>query len=125
MSKKILIIDDEDNLRLLERKFLEMAGYTVREAADGEAGIKIAKEYLPDVVLLDVIMPKKDGYQVARAFAADANLARIPIILVTGTSQVVGEGIKLNTQAKYKLAKPFAKEQLFAIVEKALTAARD
>lgn len=120
MSKKILIIDDEDNLRFLERKFLEMAGYTVSEAADGESGLEIAKEFDPDVVLLDVIMPKKDGYQVAKEFAADEKLAKIPIILVTGTSQVVGEGVRLNTHAKYKLAKPFAKEQLFEVVQKAL-----
>lgn len=121
MAKKILIIDDEDNLRFLEKKFLEMAGYQVQEAADGEAGIKKAKEYLPDVVLLDVIMPKKDGYQVAEEFAEDKKLAKIPIILVTGTSQVVGEGVKVSTHAKYKLAKPFSKEQLFEVVEKALS----
>ncbi|MBU0580246.1 MAG: response regulator [Candidatus Margulisbacteria bacterium] len=120
MSKKILIIDDEDNLRFLERKFLEMAGYDVQEAADGDAGLKMAKAYQPDVVLLDVIMPKKDGYQVAQEFAKDEKLSKTPIILVTGTSQVVGEGIKLKTPAKFKLAKPFSKEQLFEVVEKAL-----
>jgi CheY-like chemotaxis protein len=122
MPKKILIIEDEDNLRVLERKFLEMKGYVIKEAADGDAGLKAAREFLPDAVLLDVMLPKKDGYQVAREFAADKNLARIPIILVTGTAQMVGQGIHISTPAKFKLPKPFSKEELYEVLEKALAA---
>jgi CheY-like chemotaxis protein len=120
MSKKILVVDDEDNLRFLVVKFLEMAGYAVTEAEDGDMGIKTAQTLQPDLILLDVMMPKKDGYQVAKELAADKKLSAIPIILMTGTSQVVGPGIQLSTPAKFKLAKPFSKEELYEVVKKAL-----
>ncbi len=121
MSHKILVIDDEDNLRFLVSKFLEMAGYAVTTAEDGDCGIKSAKNLQPDLILLDVMMPKKDGYQVAKELASDKKLSSVPIILMTGTSQVVGPGIQLSTPAKYKLAKPFSKEDLYEVVKKALS----
>ncbi len=111
-NKKILIIDDEKTLRLLMRKFLELEGFDVSEAADGAEGLNRAREIKPDLILLDVQMPKITGYQVDQELAADPALQKIPVVLVTGTSQVVGDGIKLATHAKGKLAKPFGKEQL-------------
>jgi CheY-like chemotaxis protein len=118
--KKILIVDDEATLRLLMRKFLEKAGYQVSEAEDGEKGIIKAKETTPDLILLDVTMPKINGYQVDQELGADPNLKKIPVILVTGTSQVVGDGIKLKTHAKHKLAKPFDRDQLLNKVKEVL-----
>jgi len=118
--KKILIIDDESTLRLLMRKFLEKAGYAIAEAEDGEKGIIKAKEEHPDLILLDVTMPKMNGYQVDQELGADPALKKIPVILVTGTSQVVGDGIKLSTHAKWKLAKPFDRDQLINKVQEVL-----
>lgn len=118
--KKILIIDDESTLRLLMRKFLEKEGYTVSEAEDGEKGIIKAKEIKPDLILLDVTMPKMNGYQVDQELGADPQLKKIPVILVTGTSQVVGDGIKLATHAKWKLAKPFDRDKLINKVKEVL-----
>ena len=118
--QKILIIDDESTLRLLMRKFLEKSGYVVTEAEDGEKGILQAKKDKPDLILLDVTMPKMNGYQVDQELGADPTLRKIPVILVTGTYQVVGDGIKLKTHAKYKLAKPFDRDQLINIVKTAL-----
>ncbi len=118
--QKILIIDDESTLRLLMRKFLEKAGYAVTEAEDGERGILKAKELKPDLILLDVQMPKLNGYQVDQELSADPALKNIPVILVTGTAQVVGDGIKLATHAQHKLAKPFDRDKLLSKVAEAL-----
>lgn len=119
--KKILIIDDEKTLRLLMRKFLELEGFAVTEAADGLEGLQQARKVNPDLILLDVQMPKITGYQVDQELAADPALQKIPVVLVTGTSQVIGNGIKLATHARGKLAKPFNKEQLINKVKQFLT----
>jgi len=120
LMKKILIIDDEPTLRLLMRKFLEKAGYLICEAPDGEQGILQARAEKPDLILLDVTMPKINGYQVDQELGADPSLKKTPVILVTGTYQVVGDGIKLKTHAKWKLAKPFDRDQLINKVKEVL-----
>jgi len=119
-DKKILVVDDEPNLRLLVTKILEMEKYTVIAAADGEAGLKMAREENPDLILLDIIMPKKNGYQVATELNLDKKTKEIPVILMTGTSQMVGEGIQLETPAVAKLPKPFGKDELVNVVKKVL-----
>jgi len=124
VSKTILIIDDESSLRLLMKRFLDIAGYNVLEAKDGKEGLALAKTKHPDLILLDIQMPNMNGYQVDQELAADPRLKDIPTVLVTGTSQCVGDGIKLEINAKYKLSKPFGKDDLINIVEKALSSVK-
>jgi len=119
-TQKILVIDDQPNLRLLVSKILEIEGYQVATAANGDEGIAMAKSEKPDLILMDVMMPKKNGYQLAAELKLKEATQQIPIVLMTGTSQMVGEGIQLTTPAIDKLAKPFGREELVAIVKKNL-----
>ncbi|MEK7520002.1 MAG: response regulator [Patescibacteria group bacterium] len=83
-----LVEDEEVLLNVLAQK-LRKEGYTVLTAADGERGLAVIKEQHPDVVLLDIVMPKMDGFQVLEQMHADAELARIPVIIISNSGQPV------------------------------------
>ncbi|CAN5453944.1 N/A [soil metagenome] len=87
-SKTILVIDDQDDERAIQRAMLSYLGYDVREAETGEAGLRLAIETPPDLVLLDVAMPRMDGFAVCRALRADQRTTSVPILLYTAS--VVG-----------------------------------
>ncbi|MDP3093824.1 MAG: response regulator [bacterium] len=87
--KKILIIEDEEiMLDLLQRK-LVARGYQISLARDGEEGLKKMKEERPDMVLLDLIMPKMDGFSVMEEIRKDDNLKKIPLIVISNSGQPV------------------------------------
>src|SRR5688572_25220298 len=79
----ILIVDDQENNRLLLRDPLEAQGHTVTEARSGQEALKLLCEKLPDVILLDVMMPQLDGFEVCRQIKANAQWAHVPVLLVT------------------------------------------
>jgi len=91
MSKKILIMEDEEVLSNLLEKKLREAGYEVSVASDGEEGFELLKKNKPDLVLLDVIMPGKDGFEVMEEMNASAefSLQKIPVIIVSNSGQSV------------------------------------
>ncbi|OGZ20226.1 MAG: hypothetical protein A3F95_02860 [Candidatus Nealsonbacteria bacterium RIFCSPLOWO2_12_FULL_39_31] len=89
MAKKILIIEDEKVLLDLLEKRMRAEGYDVAVALDGENGIQKAEEYKPDLILLDIVMPKKDGFEVMEELAADQELKKIPVIIVSNSGQPV------------------------------------
>ncbi len=89
MAKKILIIEDEKVLLDLLEKRMKAEGYEVIIAFDGEDGIRKAKEYSPNLILLDIVMPKKDGFEVMEELAADQELKKIPVIIVSNSGQPV------------------------------------
>lgn len=82
-SKKVLIVEDDNSLRDVLAEFLEADGFSVVVAADGEEGINLIRETKPDIILLDVVLPKKDGYQVIKEIKSDDDVKNIPIILLT------------------------------------------
>lgn len=82
-NKKVLIIEDDSTLRNVLVEFVQAEGMTVFAASDGEEGIKMAKENNPDLILLDIILPKKDGYEVIADVKNDEKTKNIPIILLT------------------------------------------
>ena len=87
MSRILIVEDDEDMVRLATH-WLERAGYEVALAADGQKALKaLAADPLPDVVLLDVMLPKTDGFEVLRRIRADARTRRLPVIMVTSFSR--------------------------------------
>lgn len=83
MSRKILVADDNDASRELLREVLEMSGYDVVEAADGQDAVRRARECPPDLVLVDIQMPRLDGYGVLRELRADPHLAGLHVIALT------------------------------------------
>lgn len=87
--KKILLIEDEEiMIDLLQRK-LTKEGYNVSIARDGEEGLKLMKEIKPDLILLDIIMPKMGGFEVMTEMAKDKELKKIPIIVISNSGQPV------------------------------------
>lgn len=82
-KKRILIVEDEPTLQKSMVEFLMAEGFEAISAMDGERGLEIAKKDLPDLILLDIILPKKDGYEVLTALKADEKTKNIPVILLT------------------------------------------
>ena len=91
MSKKILFVEDEPNLQKAVGEILKQEGYVVFGALDGAEGLEIAKKEKPDLILLDLILPKKDGFEVLKELKADEKMKDIPVIILTnleGTGDV-------------------------------------
>ena len=82
-KKKILIIEDESTLQRALSEFLSLEGFAVANALDGERGVEMAKKENPDLILLDIILPKKDGYEVVDDLKSEESTKDIPIILLT------------------------------------------
>lgn len=83
MSRTILLVEDNSDNQIIYRRALEHFGYTVLEAWDGEAAIRIAKDRLPDMILMDISIPRVDGWEVTRTLLADDRTRHIPILALT------------------------------------------
>jgi CheY-like chemotaxis protein len=116
MAAKILIVDDDEQLRLLLRRQLEPESYQVVEAANGEVAIEVAKHENPDVVITDLIMPGKDGIMAIQELLQ--LMPRIRIIAISGgpTGNSAWLPIAKKAGAMTVLKKPFSKEQLLESV---------
>jgi CheY-like chemotaxis protein len=84
---KILLVEDSKFLRLSTERALSRAGYEVISAADGEEGLRLAREQLPDLILLDLLLPKVSGPDVLKALKLDSTTAAIPVVVMSGLSQ--------------------------------------
>jgi two-component system, OmpR family, phosphate regulon response regulator PhoB len=87
MSKKVLIVDDDPDVRLFNSTVVEESGYTPVEAANGEEGLKMLKQESPDLVVLDVLMPKQSGIRLYRVLKTDKALKGIPVIILSGVAK--------------------------------------
>ena len=108
--------DDEDILELVAFR-LERSGYTVLRAHDGEEALRLAQEEHPDLVVLDVMMPKLDGFEVTRRLRADAATSSTPIILLTARAQDADVQMGFDAGADDYLRKPFSPKELRARVQ--------
>ncbi|MFC1571395.1 response regulator transcription factor [Candidatus Margulisiibacteriota bacterium] len=121
MSKKILLVDDEEDIVKPLKFRLESKGYQVVVAGDGEAALKKHKSEKPDLIILDLMLPKLDGYSVAKRIRErESSGEHVPIIMLTGrTTQSDGEaGFEAGTDVYLK--KPFEADKLLILVEKCL-----
>jgi DNA-binding response OmpR family regulator len=113
----VLVIDDEAPIRLLCRVNLEAEGMRVLEAPDGESGLKTAREERPDVILLDVMMPGRNGWEVAEELLADERTNRIPIIFLTARAEVKDRAKGIDLGGVDYVTKPFNPVELAPLVE--------
>lgn len=120
----VLIADDETPIRLLVRVNLEAEGYNVIEAGDGLATLEAARTLHPDVILLDVMMPFKDGWEVAEELLKDEATSNIPIIFLTARADLRDHERGLNTGALQYITKPFNPRKLAPSIEDCLQTAR-
>jgi class 3 adenylate cyclase len=117
---RILIVDDNETNRDILQTRLEMHGYDLKQAVDGEQAIAAAKEHLPDLILLDVMMPKLDGIEVCKRLRADATLPFMPIILCTAKADSKDVVAGLEAGADEYLTKPIDQTALVARVKSVL-----
>lgn len=111
---KILIVDDDPNISDLLKMYFENEGYDVKLAADGSEGLNYFKMYEPDLVLLDIMLPKKDGWQVCREISSK------PVIMVTAKGEVFDKVLGLELGADDFVTKPFDMKELSARVKAVL-----
>ena len=107
MTSKILIVDDEKDIVETLAFMLKTKGFECICAYDGEEGLKLAKECSPDLIILDVMMPKINGYKICRLLKYDSKYKNIPIIMVTARSQEEDKVIGEETGANEYITKPF------------------
>ncbi len=109
------MIDDDPAVRDLMSRFLTKSGFRAVAAADGEEGLRLAREVSPLVITLDVIMPEYDGWDVLRKLKSDPRLAQIPVIMVT---VVDNQAMGLDLGASNYLIKPVDRDRLAVLIEK-------
>jgi len=116
-KKKILVVDDEPDFAAIVQGNLEKEGYDVAVAYDGVEGLAKVAEVMPDVIVLDVMMPEKDGYKVCAELKSDSRFADIPVILLTAvashvTSTRYSHRDGMNMEADDYIAKPASAEEI-------------
>jgi DNA-binding response OmpR family regulator len=121
---RVLVVDDEAPIRLLCRVNLEAEGMEVLEAADGLAGVEAARAERPDVILLDVMMPGMDGWQVAERLVEDDTTNEIPLIFLTARAELRDRARGLELGGVDYITKPFNPVELASVVEQLLERVR-
>ncbi len=114
------IIEDEPHIVLSLEFLLERAGYETASAVDGEEGLALIRHLRPDVVLLDIMMPRLNGYEVCRAMKGDPDLAAIPVIMLSAKGQEVEVLRGLEVGAAAYVTKPFGNAEILEAVRAAL-----
>ncbi|MGE5654221.1 MAG: response regulator transcription factor [Bacillota bacterium] len=117
MKNRILIVDDDSNIRELIDLYMTKEGYECLHAADGQEAVMMAKQYRPSLMILDIMLPKKDGWQVCQEIRRDQP---IPIIMLSAKGEEVDKVLGLELGADDYLTKPFSPRELMARVKAVL-----
>ena len=114
----VLVVDDEPNIRETIGFILEMEGFQVATAADGEQGLEAVRRLRPPVVLLDAMMPRRDGYDVCRTIKSDPELAATHVIMLTAMGQQRDRDRALAAGADHFVTKPFDEVELLLLLRR-------
>lgn len=121
LKNKILIVDDEDSIRELLEMVLQANGFSnIKMAADGEVALQITEEWHPDVILLDLMLPKIDGLTICRKIRSNPSLATIPIIILSAKSEESDIVLGLEIGANDYITKPFSNKIVIARIRNQL-----
>lgn len=115
-TAKVLVIDDEPEITDIVETFLTEAGYTVKVENQPHSAVVRAREFRPEVVILDIMMPDVDGYQICQEMKQDPALASVPIIFLTGKDRNDDMGRSFKVGGDMFIKKPFSCERLLEIV---------
>ena len=119
-EKTILIVDDEEDIRELVELTLEDSRYRLRTAVDGAAALKAIELQLPDLVILDWMMPRLNGLEVVKSLRENSTTASIPVVMLTSRNEVTQEDEFQNLRIFSYLRKPFSPLELIQTVQEAL-----
>jgi DNA-binding response OmpR family regulator len=122
---RILIVDDEPNIVLALELLMKREGYTVQSVDDGQKAFDAVREFRPDLILLDIMMPKMDGYEVCQRIRADASLKDISIIMLTAKGREVEREKGLALGADYYVTKPFSTREVMMMIKEVLSSRPD
>jgi twitching motility two-component system response regulator PilH len=112
MGKVILIVEDDPKSLKLAKDLLNMSGYSTLQASDGAQGVELAKAQKPDLVLMDIMMPKMDGYTACHAIKSDAATKNIPVIMVTALGFELNKQLAERMGASGYITKPIDRQEL-------------
>jgi DNA-binding response OmpR family regulator len=121
MAKRILIVEDEKDIAKLLRYNLEKEGYETLSAADGETGLSLARQSKPDLIILDLMLPKMDGIEICRILRQESN---VPIIMLTAKKEELDRILGLEIGADDYITKPFSVRELLARIKTILRRAQ-
>ncbi|MEO5566337.1 MAG: twitching motility response regulator PilH [Luteimonas sp.] len=113
---RILIVDDSPSQLLGIRRIVEKLGHEALTAEDGAAGVETAKRELPDLILMDVVMPNLNGFQATRSISREPSTSHIPVILVTTKDQETDRMWGMRQGARGYLTKPFSEDELSEVI---------
>ena len=120
MSKSVLVVDDETNIVLSLEFLMKQAGHEVRIATDGEEALRMVEEKTPDLILLDLMIPKRDGYDVCQTIRSNPDLTDVKIIMLTARGLEVEREKGLALGANAYVTKPFSTQGLTELVNSLL-----
>jgi len=115
---RILIVDDSQLQQVAIKRIVEKLGHETLTAVDGADGVEVAKAELPDLVLMDVVMPNLNGFQATRTLAREPTTKHIPVILVTTKDQDTDRMWGMRQGAKAYITKPFSEDELSEVLER-------
>jgi DNA-binding response OmpR family regulator len=124
MSQRILVVDDDRSIVKVLRGYLEQSGYQVLDANDGEMALHMLRRERPDLVILDLMMPKRDGWEVTHIVRTDKTLAATPIIMLTARVEDTDKIVGLELGADDYITKPFNAREVVARVKALLRRTR-
>ncbi len=125
MAKRILLVDDERDLVFYTKLFLEEQGYEVLTAYDGAQALEVLEEERPDLIILDVVMPRVSGWDVMRELREDPEKADIPILMLTARAEDADKARGWELGVTWYQTKPFELDELAMIVERILASVED
>ena len=120
MAKVILIVEDEPKVLKLIRDLLQVSGYTTIEANGGEQGIKLAKDKKPDLILMDIMMPKMDGYTACAAIKADEATRKIPVVMLTALGYELNKELAESMGTDGYITKTSGRQELLDVISQFL-----
>jgi len=117
MQKTILVVDDDANMVDLLNVTLQEAGYAVVAAADGLTALKKARSVMPDLILLDLVLPEMDGFSVCETLRRERPTAQIPIVMLTGLTSTLNRYAGIGSGANAYLTKPITPDEIIASIK--------
>jgi CheY-like chemotaxis protein len=116
MGKVILIVEDDPKSLKLTRDLLKISGYTTIQATDGKQGLELAKAAKPDLILMDIMMPKMDGYAACHGIKADPVTRNIPVVMLTAVGYELNKKLAERMGADGYVTKPFSRQELLDVI---------